>query len=160
MTIDVEEKKLRAREASRRWRQKNYENFLAAERARYRKNPERKLKACAERLSDPAEREAQRARVRDHYRRNKDKFPAYVAARKARKLMATPSWVDMAEIVEVYKRAALVSRSTGIPHEVDHIVPLRGKYVSGLHVPWNLQIITREQNRRKATKYDEYIAGL
>jgi hypothetical protein len=158
MLIDQEEKKRRAVQASKRWREKNWDKFLASERERYKKNREKKLLACAKRLSDSVERERHRARVRDHYRRNKGKFPAYVAARKARKLDATPAWADMSEIMKIYEKARLISLETGVPHEVDHIIPLCGKNVSGLHVHWNLQIISREENRKKANRYDECIA--
>jgi hypothetical protein len=53
------------------------------------------------------------------------------------------------QIAAFYVRAAEMSRASGIPHEVDHIIPLRGRAVSGLHVHTNLQILSRTQNRAK-----------
>jgi len=49
----------------------------------------------------------------------------------------------------MYILANQITKTTGILHEVDHIVPLHGKFVSGLHVPWNLRIITKTENARK-----------
>lgn len=55
------------------------------------------------------------------------------------------------EVVAIYKKCREVSNQTGVKHEVDHIVPLQGKTVSGLHVPWNMRIVSRHEN---ATKYN------
>lgn len=55
----------------------------------------------------------------------------------------------------IYDHAIFLSEATGVPHEVDHIVPLQGKTVSGLHVWNNLQIVTQEENRRKSNKVIE-----
>jgi hypothetical protein len=51
-----------------------------------------------------------------------------------------------------YKQAQTLTVITGIKHEVDHIIPLQGKNVSGLHVSWNMQILTKEENRKKNNK--------
>jgi hypothetical protein len=86
---------------------------------------------------------------------NLDKKRIYRANRRANLLKATPCWSDKTLIQNIYKQADLISKQFGIKYEVDHIVPLRGKNVCGLHVEYNLQIITMEQNRMKATKYED-----
>lgn len=81
---------------------------------------------------------------------------AIQARRNASKKNATPKWLSKDQISEMaakYADAALMMEQTGIAHEVDHIVPLRGKSVSGLHVPWNLEVITAHKNRIKSNSF-------
>ncbi len=65
---------------------------------------------------------------------------------------AQPPWVETESLRVFYVRAKELERDTGIPHHVDHIVPLRGKSVCGLHVPWNLQVLPAEDNLRKGNR--------
>lgn len=77
------------------------------------------------------------------------------AKRRAKKRQATPEWLtseQLLEIQNIYLKARQLTEDTKIRHEVDHIIPLKGKSVSGLHVPWNLQILTISANRRKYNK--------
>lgn len=74
----------------------------------------------------------------------------YLAQRCAHEQQATPAWVNMDAIKAVYAEAVRLTRTTGIRHEVDHIYPLRGRTVCGLHCEANLQILTRSANRRKS----------
>ena len=62
-------------------------------------------------------------------------------------------WKNIEEIRKIYKNCREMTKQTGILHEVDHIVPLHGKNVCGLHVEYNLQIITSKQNRIKSNKF-------
>ena len=74
------------------------------------------------------------------------------SARRAGLKTATVAFSDRKEIKKIYQQCALTTKDTGIKHEVDHIIPLKGKYVSGLHVHWNLQIIKAVDNRSKSNK--------
>lgn len=67
------------------------------------------------------------------------------AHKKAIKLR-TPKWADLAAIVQVYKRCPE-------GHQVDHVIPLRGEVVSGLHVAENLQYLPAAENRAKSNKF-------
>ena len=73
-------------------------------------------------------------------------------ARYARQLKATPAWSDQAAIDDIYQIAWLLTQMTGVPHEVDHILPLKSSWVCGLHVPENLQVLTKSENSRKKNR--------
>lgn len=68
---------------------------------------------------------------------------------QAAKLCATPAWLSTEQIIEMQK----IYLDCPVGFEIDHIVPLRGKSVRGLHVPWNLQCLKISDNRRKSNKY-------
>jgi hypothetical protein len=90
-----------------------------------------------------------------YYKNHKGKVNATVAKRRSTKLNATPSWLTefhKKQIVEIYKSCIEITKQTGVQHHVDHIVPLKGKEVCGLHVPWNLQILTATENCSKNNK--------
>ena len=88
------------------------------------------------------------------YQKNKPRKLLDYYRREERIARATPSWVDKKDLLKIYKQAEKITKTTGIPHEVDHIHPLVHKLICGLNVPWNLQIITAKENRRKANKID------
>lgn len=82
---------------------------------------------------------------------------AIQAERNASKVKATPKWLSKnqrKEIAKIYSECALKTASTGIKHEVDHIVPLRSKVVCGLHVAWNLQVIESYKNKQKSNLFE------
>lgn len=80
---------------------------------------------------------------------NREKCAATYARYQAAKLRRTPVWADQAAILQVYERA-FVLRGDGKDVHVDHILPLQGTLVSGLHVHANLQIIDAHENRVKS----------
>ncbi len=79
--------------------------------------------------------------------------------RYAHKLRATPIWADFSKIKRIYEKAVRLTIKTGIPHQVDHIIPLLGKTVCGLHVQNNLRVITAQENRTKHNKIIEYLVS-
>jgi hypothetical protein len=109
------------------------------------------------------------AHHRQHYLENKVKVAAqskkwaydnralksaYNAKRRAAKLQRTVAWGSKELIDDIYDRARALTLATGIPMEVDHIYPLQGELVSGLHVESNLQILPAVVNRSKNNTYE------
>jgi len=96
------------------------------------------------------------ARDAKYAKANPGKINAKTARRHAAKLQRTPPWLtkeQRAEIEAIYVLCAERTRVTGVPHAVDHILPLQGRTVSGLHIAANLQIITASENCRKHNKF-------
>jgi hypothetical protein len=84
---------------------------------------------------------------------NPSKMAAQASKRRAKLLSATPLWADFGAIQIEYDLADWCSKATGIKYHVDHIVPLQGKNVCGLHVPHNLQVIPAMDNLKKKNKF-------
>ncbi len=91
---------------------------------------------------------------KEWYANNKYRKLATTNAREQRCKNATPPWVSMADVQFIYKQAKQVSKETGVPHEVDHIIPLTHDVICGLNAPINLQVIPASENRRKANSID------
>lgn len=121
-------------------------NHLRMSREWKARNPERSRESsCRWVLNNPEARRASNRRGRAKWAaepENKPKINAWATARRAAKACRTPPWADLEAIKEIYARCP-------IGFHVDHIVPLKGKTVSGLHVPWNLQYLPPIENLRK-----------
>ena len=86
---------------------------------------------------------------------NKAHKNSLTAKRRAARHDATPPWLTPEQVVEmklVYIKAKELEKLDGIKRHVDHIIPLQGDSVCGLHVPWNLQILTAVENIAKSNK--------
>jgi len=126
---------------AKQWREANKE-YLKAEVNKWRReNPEKWREI------------ARRSRIK-----NMDKVLIRNREREILEVTAMPPWADRKKIRAIYEEAKRLTRETGIRHEVDHIYPLRGKYSCGLHVEYNLRIITGTENRKKFNKMPEEIA--
>jgi len=87
--------------------------------------------------------------------KNSAKLAAKQRRRAAMKVSAAPSWltaIHHAQIQEMYDIAEARTVQTGVKHHVDHIHPLKGRNFAGLHVPWNLQVLTAFDNISKKNR--------
>lgn len=131
-----------------KWRKANPEKEWAA------RNPEKARESVKK--AGKAWRERNPNYLHEHYLKNQTKYVAARARRRASQKLATPSWlttIHKAQIQEMYDIACAREMQTGIKHHVDHIVPISGKNVSGLHAPWNLQVITATENLIKGWRF-------
>lgn len=123
--------------------------YIARAAARAAQNPEaEKARLKARYLEN---REAELEMRRAHYLENKAAYVARAKARKALIAERTPPWADTAKIQAVYEEAEAF-RSLGLEVHVDHVVPLQGKTVCGLHVHNNLRVILAAENIAKSNK--------
>lgn len=89
---------------------------------------------------------------------NKTQVLADNKVRRRKHRDATPPWLtrkQKSEIRQLYQIAITMTQTTGEQYVVDHIVPLRSHEVCGLHVPWNLRVITQEENLKKSNKLSQ-----
>ena len=138
-------------------------------KASYARNPQKYRDLARRDRAKPGAKERQRVIAKAWVERNRDRTKA--AARRwyqrnlavarlklaihgaSRRQRRVP-WANQEAIAAFYAKAALLTRTTGRTHVVDHIVPLKGRTVSGLHVENNLCIIERFENARKSNKWE------
>lgn len=151
------------KESMRRWYLANKEKQLAKRKLYYEANKDRQKKTSKDwRISNKEKqvtyqykwKEKNKDKVNEYakiqcrawYQKNKKKKLAAVTKRKADKLKRTPKWADLKAICEFYKNCP-----SG--YHVDHLIPLKGKTVSGLHVLENLQYLSASENLKKSNKF-------
>ncbi len=146
---------------------KNRESLLK-KRAEYRKNNKDKIKKYQEEYSCENPQVARKAKKKWRLKpenkeqmanlsknwavNNRDKRRYMSSRRRASKLNATPKWADMEKIAGVYTGAKKLEDLMGLKFHVDHIIPLQGENVCGLHIWENLQVLEASLNIKKGNK--------
>lgn len=110
------------------------------------------------RNATPEGRKKQRQLYERHYSANKIRFIVRGAERRAARIQATPKWYKRSDAIPFFEEAKRLTEETGVPHVVDHIIPLRGKKVCGLHVKENFRVITAAANWSKFNHFDEDVS--
>lgn len=122
---------------------------------RYSENNKEKIVEYSKKYNQ--EHKKEKAEYDKKYRKeHRNQYNAHSAKYTASKLNATPMWLTKKqekEMLVFYTKAKKLELETNIEYHVDHIIPLQGANVCGLHVPWNLQVITAEENLKKGNKY-------
>ena len=143
------------KQRSREWEKNNPDKVSESKKAQRMRNPKKfKLKAIRYREANPDKVKAQ---ITAWFSKNLDKRTAYLSSRRSKKLNATPKWLTdfhFDQILNFYTHAKECELLTGDKYHVDHIIPLQGKDVCGLHVPWNLQILPSDVNLKKNNLYE------
>lgn len=94
-----------------------------------------------------------REKGKDYYRDHKERYIAASAKRHSVKLQATPLWFEKEAVDTLYEKRAQLSVDWGIMLHVDHVVPLQGKNVCGLHCHANLQLLEARMNIVKGNSH-------
>ncbi len=145
--------------ATRRNRNENNQRYLEQDRRNREKHAEKRnntIKAWRKRKKLDLEWvEERKSEKRKQAKRLSHLWRANGALRRASKRNATPPWLTKEHLEEIkllYKKAKLMSMESGETYHVDHIHPLAGKNFCGLHVPWNLCVISGTDNLSKGNR--------
>jgi hypothetical protein len=136
----------------KQYQEKNREKILKDKKKYYEENKEQYLESNANWKKQNIEKAKKLVEI--WHKNNHTKVIAIRSKRRAAKINASPSWLNdehKRKIEILFNEAALLSER-GFKHHVDHIVPLQGKKVCGLHVPWNLRVIPANINIKKKNK--------
>ncbi len=147
---------LHKRENMQRTREARPQEIKKRKKAEYERNHESiRAKVKAYRAANP---EKMRARSADYKRRHPEVHREISSTRRARKRNATPPWLTKEmreEIKALHKQAVDLQKQFGVQFDVDYIVNLWGPNLSGLHVPWNLRVITHDENSCRPKIFSE-----
>jgi len=146
-------------ERCKKYKAQNQEKIKACENEYRQKNKDKLAKARQ------AYHQANKERIREkrtEWLNNGGRAKKCIAQKMRDKAIkrATPSTLANQDFYELYQACNEISKATGIEHQVDHYYPIRGETVCGLNAPWNLQIITAEENWRKGNKMPEEFYGV
>jgi hypothetical protein len=134
------------------YRLKNLEKVSVWKRQEYLKNKEWYREHSKKYREDPLNSVAIKECSKLWRKNNMDKRRSNQAKRRAVKLNACPQWLSSCQKEEI-KLVYAHARILGEDYQVDHIIPLQGENVCGLHVPWNLQILPAKVNASKGNKF-------
>lgn len=139
------------------WKRKNQDKCKSYSRAWIERNPEkrREIETSWKARNPDRVKEMNRKGGKKWTEENRGKRLSIVRRYQLRKKQRTPIWADLKKIDEIYIKCQRLRDETGIAYEVDHVVPLAGKFVSGLHVHNNLQIVVMSHNRSKGNKHEQ-----
>lgn len=137
--------------ATQAWRENNAERFKEIKRV-YRASNEDHVRQYRREYHIKTKERAN-ALAREWKAANRAQAVALGRKRKAAKIRAVPPWFDSKKANEMYAEARRMTEETGIPHHVDHIVPLQSNLVCGLHWHGNLQVLPAPINWTKSNRH-------
>lgn len=139
------------RQRSKDWMANNGSEFAAYRKAWSETNQAREAETRERYRQKHAELIARTSKV--YALENKVRYLMHTRRRQAQRLTATPAWADDAAMARIYAEAARRTAVEGIAYQVDHRVPLKSKFVCGMHCEANLEVIPKADNLRKGNRY-------
>lgn len=157
----------KCKECSKKYRLENKERYRELRKAWHESHKHDERKKALQYYYDNREYCINRARnwkskntdkLVGYIKKNLPQYNARTAIRRAALLKRTPLWLtpsDTSAMSRLYEQCKEMEKETGLKYHVDHILPLQGKRVSGLHVPSNVRILTAKENMTKGNRFNE-----